>query len=309
MKEKALLKRVLASPMDENLRDDLVRKLLGVDRNVSIGVPRLKDFPKALNSSQVLQRMKSVAGGTGASVARRLGVSSQAFHNQFMRGTITAKGLINLHLLTGFSLDWLAGSWDGREDSYEYVDLLESGKDKPGSNVNKKNLSLVETYNQHTGQTELKWCRTKYAECRDEEDMPIPDDFGVLLSLINRYKFEAGTPEKVKNGIKKHFQVRKVLAYVQGDPKTIARLDGQAKKLTEAYLSEQGERPGKTEFRVQGATVECLNVLRELAEMEGLLVVIEPSYNHIAWDYLIGAGSMSPEDWVLGIWKDSRRTV
>jgi hypothetical protein len=139
--------------------------------------------------------------------------------------------------------------------------------------------------------------------------MPIHDDLGVLLSLINRYKFEVGTPEKVKIDKKKHFQVRKVLAYIQGDKETISNVDGDVKKLTETYRSFHGKRSGKTVIMVQSATADCLNVFRVLAEKKGLSVVIDPIYNNIAWDYLVGTGSMSPEDWVMGIWKESRKTV
>ena len=41
-----------------------------------------------------------------------------------------------------------------------------------------------------------------------------------------------------------------------------------------------------------------------LANEKGL-DVIEPEYNTIAWDFLIGARSMSPRDWVLKKMKEA----
>jgi hypothetical protein len=165
-------------------------------------------------------------------------------------------------------------------------------------------LSLAETYDQHSGNAELKWCLTKTQYCLDENSKPIPNDFGALLSLIMRYKDESGTPDKVKNGGKRHFQVRKVLAYTLGEPKQMADLDALVKKHTVHFKTEDFERSGKTEFRMHSAKGVCMEVLRMLANEKGL-DVIEPEHNTIAWDFLIGARSMNPRDWVLKKMKEA----
>jgi hypothetical protein len=163
---------------------------------------------------------------------------------------------------------------------------------------------VQETYNQTSGVTELKWCLNKRHICLDNDKIPVSEDFNALYSLIRRYKNEAGTPALVKKGVKHHFQVRRVIAYVVGEPKLIRKMDGQAKKLTMQYLSGQYERPGKTEFREYSSMDKCLNVLASLAEQCALEIVC-PEYSTIAWDYLIGAGSMSPEKWIVSKFKST----
>jgi hypothetical protein len=119
-----------------------------------------------------------------------------------------------------------------------------------------------------------------------------------------RYKDLSGTPDKVKNGGKRHFQVRKVLAYALGEPKQMADLDALVKKHTVHFKTEDYERTGKTEFRFHSAKGVCMAVLRMAANEKGL-ELIEPEDNTIALDFLIGAKSMSPRDWVLKKMKES----
>jgi hypothetical protein len=106
----------------------------------------------------------------------------------------------------------------------------------------------------------------------------------------------------IQSGAKHHFQVRRVIAYVVGVPKLIRNMDGQAKKQTIAHVSGQYERSGKTEFREFSSMDKCLNVLANLAEQNALEMVC-PEYNTIAWDYLVGAGSISPEKWIVSKFK------
>jgi len=113
-----------------------------------------------------------------------------------------------------------------------------------------------------------------------------------------RYKNEAGTPDRVKIENKSHFQVRRVLAYVLGDPKIIRQIDARAKLLSVKNISGFIDRPGKTEFRIYSSKDECLNQFAMLAEQNGL-TISRPVFDTIAWDYLIGAGSISPQNWVV----------
>ncbi len=43
-----------------------------------------------------------------------------------------------------------------------------------------------------------------------------------------------------------------------------------------------------------------------LAEQHGL-PISRPKFDTIAWDYLIGAGSISPRDWVVNKYKDFKK--
>jgi hypothetical protein len=294
-----LLEKILTGVTNEDLRNDLLRHLIKTTgRRLPNEIPSLKDLNRKLDNEQIFSRMRSVTGGTGVSVARRLNISSQAFNNQVRRGVVSPKSIIDFHIKTGVSLDWLVGSWDGSGlDCYENKNITETESGMVDQTA-MQYLSLVEIYDQHSGDVELKWCLSKRQICLDSEKQPIPDEFGAILSLITRYKDVVATPEKVKNSKIRHFQVRKVLAYVLGEPKMIRRTDAMAKKLTVAFRSGQYERPGKTEFRRQSAKDECLLVLEKLAEQNSLSMVI-PEVNTIAWDYLIGTGSMSPRDWVI----------
>ncbi|MBC7949792.1 MAG: hypothetical protein H7Y42_18050 [Chitinophagaceae bacterium] len=303
-----LLEKVLTGVMDEDLRNDVLRHLFKSGERRSAGIPMLKNCQRQLDNGEIFARMKKVAGGTSVSVARKLNISPQAYNNQIRRGNISAKSIIDLHLKTGVSVDWLIGSWDGSSADYLDQNLTVTEANEAINQPTQKYLSLVEIYDQHSGNDELKWCLSKRQDCRGDDNLPIPADFGALHSLIIRYKDESGTPEKVKNGGKRHFQVRKVLAYVLGDPKLISKLDDRAKKLTVEHMSDLFERTGKTEFRQYTAKNDCLRVLKSLAEQYGLIMV-EPELNTIAWDFLIGSGSMSPRDWVLEKLRESTKTA
>lgn len=304
-----LLEKILAAAMDENLRNDLLRHVFKkAGRRETNGVLRLNYCPKKLNYDEIYERMKTVGGGTGASVAKLLGISSQALNNQITRGLINGKTLISFCLKTKVSLDWLIGLCDGSSTDYLEEELPSiTGSDTIIDHPLQQYLSLVEVYDQHSGNVELKWCLTKHHICLDNANHPIPGDFGALLSLIIRYKDESGTPERVKNGGKRHYQVRRVLAYVLGEPKTVRHIDARAKNLTATHTSGQIDRPGKTEFRLYSAKEECLNVLAMLAGQNGLSVA-KPEFGSIAWDFLIGTGSMSPREWVLSKLKESLAT-
>ncbi|MBV5326766.1 MAG: hypothetical protein JZU65_03890 [Chlorobium sp.] len=301
-----VLEMILNEEMDGGVRNTLVHlmfdKAATVSKGNSNGIPKLKNCPDKLECDDVFRRMKMVAGDTGVGVAKILGVTPQAFNNQTKRQALSGNSLIDFHFKTGISLDWLIGSWDG--SSTDYFDTIVPNKKKSGDDSDQKYLSLVEIYNQTSGVTELKWCLNKRHICLDSDDIPVSEYFNALYSLIRRYKNEAGTPALVKRGVKHHFQVRRVIAYVVGEPKLIRNMDGQAKKLTKQYLSGQYERPGKTEFREYSSMDKCLIVLASLAEQCALEMVC-PEYSTIAWDYLIGAGSMSPEKWIVSKFKSS----
>ena len=213
---------------------------------------------------------------------------------------MSAKAIINFHLRTGISADWLIGSLAGYGNEYHELDVTKPFKTLIGASEQpeQKYLSLAEVYDQHTGGIELKWCMTKFQPCLDAESKQVPDDFGVLLSLITRYKDEAGTPDRVKNAKKRHFQVRKVLAYVLGDQKIIRQLDAKVKKHSLEFQGGIIDRSGKTEFRKHSAKFDCLKIFKVIAEGYGL-PIIEPGCNTIAWDYLIGNDSTTPQDWIL----------
>lgn len=299
MSKNELLEKILSEPMENSLRNNLLRYLFKDPGDKSKGIPRLKVSPGKLNSEDTYARMIAAAGKTGASVARVLDISPQGFSNQKARNSISGSSIIDFHLKTGVSLDWLVGSWDGSSDNYcSQWQSSDVGTVSVTNNTNHKYLSLVEIYDQQSGNVELKWCLTQHRVCFDNDNIPVSGDFSALYSIIIRYKDESGTPDKVKSRKKHHFQVRKVLAYVLGAPKIIRQLDAQAKNITVKYTSGQLERPGKTEFRLYSAKDVCLNVLSFLAEQNGL-AMIEPKNNTIAWDFLIGTSCMSPRDWLL----------
>jgi len=303
-----LLEKVLNSEMDDNLRKELLTCLFMGAERTTIAIPQLKIQDRKLDHGAIYNRMVSVGGGTGANVARMLGVTTQAINNQRLRKSISGKTLLDFHLQTGIYLDWMAGSWHGSLD--EYSDRSKVRHEE--SNVNDshrapKYLSLVETYDQLTGNAELKWCVSQHRVCLDNDSLPVPADFSALYSLIIRYRDQSGTPERVKRRGKRHFQVRRLLAYVHGSPRIIRQLDREAKEMTVAYKSGTVERAGKTEFRSFEAMGECLHVLRILAEQNGL-TMIQPEVNTIAWDLLVGPSGMSPRDWILGRLKEYRET-
>ena len=302
-----LLEKILDSAMDDDLRKELLTYLFTSDEPTTMVLPQLKILNRTLDHEAIYNRMISFAGGTGAGLARMLGVSNQAINNQRLRKRISGNTMLDFHLMTGISLDWLTGSWDGSLDKYsdhsKMVQLVE-----PVVNDRycaPKYLSLVETYDQLTGNVELKWCLTQHRPCLDNDSLPVPADFSALYSLIIRYRDQSGTPERVKKRGKRHFQVRRLLAYVLGSPKIIRQIDRDAKDMTSVHRSGTVERAGKTEFRSYEAMGECLQVLRILAEQNGLSM-IQPEVNTIAWDFLVGPSGMSPRDWILGRLKEYR---
>lgn len=299
MGNRDLLEKVLSTEMDNEIRLEIIRHIANAAGGSTGAVPQLKDCPRKLDFDGIYSRMTAVAGGTGANVARLLGISSQGFNNQKVRRRISGNSIIDFHLKTGVSVDWLLGSWDGNIKEYSEFSRPLNGE-APISTYHSplKYLSLVEIYDQQTGEEELKWCLLRHRTCLDHDNLPVPADFSALFSHIIRYKDEAGTPDKVRNGKKKYFQVRKILAYVLGSARKMSRLDADAKSLTIRYKSGELERNGKTEFRLYSARNECLNILEMLAEQNGLTMV-RPEYNSIAWDLLVGRDRMSPRDWIM----------
>ena len=299
-----LLENILTVPMEKDLRIELLRHLLLNTGIKTIGIPRLKDCPSTLNSDEIFARMKTAAGGTGVSVAKILGISKQGVNNQLYRKSISGNSIIEFHLKTGISIDWILGSWTGNISEYRMTSISGDARTTTATNHPKqKYLSLVEIYDQNTGNSELKWCKTRHYVCLDGDNLPLSGDFSALLSIIMRYKNEVGTPDKIKKGDKHYFQVRRILAYVVGDPEIISNMDARAKTLSARHLSNDIDRPGKTEFRLYSSKDECLSVFAMLAEQHGLSIT-KPEIDTIAWDYLIGAGSMSPQDWVVNKYND-----
>ena len=161
-----------------------------------------------------------------------------------------------------------------------------------------KYLSLVEVYDQQNGQTELKWCLTQDHRYQDRQGELLPHDDNNIYSIIQRYRGDAGTAQKVKRGGKRYYQVRKVLAYCHGDGRIIQGLDTQVKSETIQYQCPPHVRDGKTEFRDYRAKEQCQEVLAAAARSKGVSVV-EPETGTIAWDFLIGTDSFKVGDWVL----------
>lgn len=112
MKNSDLLERVLGAAMDNDLKNDILGLILEKPTRRTNAMP-LSGKP---DSEAIYARMTAVAGGTGANVARLLGVSSQAINNQRLRGFISGNTIINFHLRTGVSLDWLVDGWGGNVD-------------------------------------------------------------------------------------------------------------------------------------------------------------------------------------------------
>ena len=304
MQNEALLERILEEVDDVNLKCRLIKHLFSSSAQSNTGVPVLRHRPLRLNNAEICARMKLVCGGTSSEVAKLLNVSQQAFSNQICRNAISPRSILDIHLKTGVSVDWILGSWDGSSDNYVATEFYAPSELRV-SQPSKQFLSLVEIYDQQTGVEELKWSVTKYHGCQDDKGRQIPDDFGVLLSIICRYKNEAGTPDKVKRRVKRHFQVRRVIAYVVGDPRIIRSIDAKAKKLTLQYQSNLVKRTGHTEFRKFSAREECLQIFSGLATKAGVSVNT-PQFNTIAWDLLIGAGGMDPKVWILERIKELR---
>jgi hypothetical protein len=308
MKKNDLLEKVLITPMDENLRNEIVLFLFKETGRSSKAIPRLNGCRTSLNFEEIAGRMKAGAGGTYSSVAKVLGISTQGFSNQIIRKSISGNSIIDFHLKTGISLDWLVGSWNGV--SSDYVDSSKSGDaeaDTIDEQHSQKYVSLVEVYDQNNGVNELKWCLTKHRTCLDKTGTPIEGDYAAMLSLIVRYKDNAGTPDRVKTSNKQYFQVRRVIAYAKGDSKVMRIIDASAKRHTGAHCADYFERPGKTEFRSYASKDECLNIFEMLAEQHNI-EMIKPTFDTIAWDYLIGAGSQTAQEWIVDRYHRSQQT-
>lgn len=308
MKNLDLLEKIMNEKMDSELRNNLIWFMFnevanGSERNTT-GIPKLKNSLTTIDCDEAFRRMKTAAGGTGVEVAKILGISAQGFSNQMNRKKLSGDSLLDFHCKTGISLDWLVGSWNGNTSDYYVTDIPGRSKLGLGDDQPLKYLSLVETYNQISGVVELKWCLTKHHICLDSDNLPVPEDFGVLYSLILRYKNEAGTPARVRSGNQHNFQVRRVIAFILGDAKLIRCIDGLVKKYTAEYVSGNCDRPGKTEFRQCSAKEECLNIFTKLAAEHGLKVN-RPEHATILWDFLIGAGALSPQEWIVRKYNDA----
>lgn len=118
MENTELLERVLTGSMDDDLRHDIIRFIFKDAARRTTAIPQLKDWSSELDSEGIYARMAAVAGGKGSDVAELLGVTRQAINNQRARRTISGNTIIEFHLLTGVSLDWLVGSWSGDIDDY-----------------------------------------------------------------------------------------------------------------------------------------------------------------------------------------------
>jgi hypothetical protein len=308
MKKNDLLEKVLITPMNENLRNEIVLFLFKETGRSSKSIPRLNGCRTSLNYEEIAGRMKAGAGGTCSSVAKILGISAQGFNNQIIRKSISGNSIIDFHLKTGISIDWLVGSWNGV--SSDYIDSVKSSDaeaDVIDEQHFQKYVSLVEVYDQVNGVNELKWCLTKHRTCFDKTGKAIEGDYAAMLSLIVRYKDSSGTPDRVKKSNKQYFQVRRVLAYAKGDSKVMRTIDASAKRHTEAHCADYFERPGKTEFRSYSSIEECLKVFELLAEQHRIKVV-RPVHDTIAWDYLIGSGSQSAQEWIVDRYHRSQQS-
>jgi hypothetical protein len=308
MKKNDLLEKVLNTTMDENLRNEIVLFLFKETGRSSKSIPRLNGCRTSLNFEEIAARMKAGAGGTYSSVAKVLGISTQGFSNQIIRKSISGNSIIDFHLKTGISLDWLVGSWNGV--SSDYIDSAKSSDaeaDVIDEQHTQKYVSLVEVYDQNNGVNELKWCLTKCRTCRDKSGNPIEGDFAAMLSLIVRYRDCSGTPDRVKKSNKQFFQIRRILAYAKGDSKIMRLIDASAKRHTEVHTADYFERPGKTEFRSYSSKAECLEVFEMLAEQHDV-EMIRPKFDTIAWDFLIGAGSQTAQEWIVDRYHRSQQS-
>lgn len=116
MQNSELLEKVLGTNMDNDLKNDILKLIFKDATRRSNAIPQLKERPGEPNSEEIYARMTSAVGGTGADVARLLGVTSQAINNQRQRGSISGNSIISFHLKTGVSLDWLVDGWIGNID-------------------------------------------------------------------------------------------------------------------------------------------------------------------------------------------------
>lgn len=301
MDRNLLLGQVVESEMSNELKKNLVMFITNESMPVQKGIPVYRNKILGLCCEEIYDRMKKVAGGTGSAVAAILGVSPQALNNQLLRGNIGANNMVEFCKITGVSLDWLVGLSDQPGNDLNYVDNnYFKIKNITNSVLRKKYLSLVETYDQLTGLVELKWCVTQPPKVIKNGKMVVdlPDDYCVSLSIINRYRDAAGTPNRVRDGIKRFFQVRKILMYVAADARTIHRLDNMVKKLSYDGEPIVGDRTGKTEFRTYSSKSECLLLLRECADFIGC-DLRQPKISVIPWDLFLGGGAFNPAEWMI----------
>jgi len=168
-------------------------------------------------------------------------------------------------------------------------------------------LSLVEIYDQHDGQTELKWCLTLDRCFRDSMGNLLPDEYNNLYSLATRYRCDVGTPVQVRRGGKRYSQVRKVLAYCHGDYQVMQAMDTLAKRATFDQQCPPGDRDNRTEYRNYCAKDSCVEKLSAIAH-ERDIILIQPEHGTIAWDLMIGADHLSVSEWVLQLYEKSAKS-
>ena len=163
-----------------------------------------------------------------------------------------------------------------------------------------KYLSLVEVSDQQTGQKELKWCLTQDRCLKDKQGKRIPHDDNNLYSIICRYKEDAGTAHKVKQGGKRYYRVNEVIAYVHGPSEIIQKLDTLVKRMTIDHQCPPVERDGKTEFRYNQAKDQCLEALTTITPESGVKIMTPESASTIPWDLLQGPECWNPREWIFG---------
>lgn len=306
MDRNVLLGQVMDSEMCHELKKDLVLFINNDSRSVPKGIPVYRNKVLGLCCDEIYDRMKKVAGGTGSAVAAILGISPQALNNQLLRGNIGANNIVEFCKITGVSLDWLVGFSERPGNDLSYVENnYFKFKNITNNVLRKKYLSLVETYDQLTGLLELKWCVTQPPKVikYGKSSVDLPDDYCVVLSIINRYRDAAGTPSRVRDGIRRFFQVRKILTYVAADARTIHRMDAMVKKLSYDGEPLIGDRTGKTEFRSHSSKSECLLLLRECADFLGC-DLRQPKISVIPWDLFLGVGGFNPGEWVISKYRE-----
>jgi len=167
-------------------------------------------------------------------------------------------------------------------------------------------LSLVEIYDQQNGQTELKWCLTQDHCFQDSMGNQLPGEYNNLYSLVIRYRCDVGTPEQVRRGGKRYYQVRKVLAYCHGDYQLIQAMDTFVKQGTIDQQCSPVERDNKTEYRHYTAKETCIEMLIAVA-LERKMCMIQPEPGTIAWDLMLGTDHLTVSEWVLQLYHKSIR--
>jgi len=140
-------------------------------------------------------------------------------------------------------------------------------------------------------------CLVEKQEGTHEDGTPFSEDMNMLMSIIDSYRDATGTPDLVKKGNKRYFQIRAVLAYVAGDSDKMQRFDTLLKRMSKQYDSVYHDRRGKTEFRTYESKELCMELFKDLAEQEKTNLIY-PERNRIAWDFLVGQNKLSAQDWI-----------